>query len=931
MSHPYDPFLESVTKPAQYLGGEFHSIRKAWEDTPIHVALGFPDAYEIGMSHLGLRILYDILNAVPAIAAERVFAPWRDLEEKLREHQVSLVSLESARPLKDFDVLGFSLQYELTFTNILNMLDLAGLPIRSADRDNRHPLVVAGGPVATQPEPLAPFIDCFVIGDGERYFQRLIESYVAWRDEGVPRQEILIRLSRLGGIYCPSLYDVELEGLTGQLVVGKPKHDGVPPRVERKIVEDINAYPFPSRGPVPSTEIVFDRFSMEIARGCTEGCRFCQAGMIYRPVRERSPDQIIDTVLDAIREGGFDEAAITSLSTADFSCVSPLVKKLMERLKEEKVSLSVSSLRAYGLSGDLLEAISSVRNTSLTFAPEAGTQRMRDVVNKNISEEDMERSAHAVFSKGWKRCKLYFMIGLPTEEDADVLGIAHTARKYLEIAGTYSGRARCEITASVSSHVPKPHTPFQWARMDDIPEILRKQGLLQAEARDPRIKLKWHDAKTSHVEAILTRGDRRMADLIEYAFRSGCRFDGWSSDTFDVWMRGLEELRIDKYVYLRTIPLDARLPWDHIDVGLAPGFLAKEYQRALKNRLSPPCGKPFRAKVHPTNLEDAIADKRRLVCFDCGIACDMTKMREERLEFLTQLEAFKKQEKQDRPQEAQEGTGVAREPGSAPLKLARERQRMPRTAIVNRCSVRYRLLFTKLGPARLLSHLDVVRLLPRIFRRAALPMTYTLGFHPKPKMTFSPALSLGWASRGELLDIFLEGELEPPEVLSRLNRSSPEGMEFLAGQRLANGDLPLSRLLHAAEYWVDLPEERRDLDSVSERLEQIRSGKPVEIYRAKAMEKGPIEVSSAILSAALDPAQRRLQFLLRLSPSPAPRPDDLAAWVCEAQWAPKAIERRSLWCDLALLGRERALVSPLDLEKIRAQGVLEAAPVPVAP
>ena len=914
MTHPYATFLGSVTKPAQYLGGELHSIRKAWEEAPVRVALAFPDAYEIGMSHLGLRILYSLLNSVPGIAAERVFAPWRDLEEKLREHRVPLVSLENARPLKDFDVLGFSLQYELTFTNILNMLELSGLPLRSVERDNRHPLVVAGGPVATQPEPLSPFMDCFLIGDGEYYFQRLIESYVAWRDEGRSRQEILVRLSRLGGIYCPSLYEVELEDLTGQLVVGKPKQEGVPPRVERKIVKDINAYPFPSRGPVPSTEIVFDRFSMEIARGCTEGCRFCQAGMIYRPVRERSPDQIINTVLDAIREGGFDEAAITSLSTADFSCVSPLVKKLMEKLKEEKVSLSVSSLRAYGLSEDLLEEIATVRNTSLTFAPEAGTQRMRDVVSKNISEEDMEKSAHAVFSRGWKRCKLYFMIGLPTEEDADVLGIAPTAQKYLEIAELYNGRKSCEITASVSSHVPKPHTPFQWARMDDLPEILRKQKLLQGEARDPRIKLKWHDAKTSHVEAIVTRGDRRIADVIEYAFRKGCRFDSWSSENFDVWMQGLEELQIDKGIYLRTLPMDARLPWDHIDVGLAPGFLSKEYQRALKNRLSPPCGKPFRAKVHPTNLEDAIADKRRLVCFDCGIACDMTKMREERVQFLTQLEAFKKPEG-----EAPSGASAAR---AQPSKLVCERHRRPRTAIVNGCSTKYRLLFTKQGPSRFLSHLDIVRLLPRVFRRAALPMTYTLGFHPKPKMTFSPALPLGCASRGELLDVFLEGEVEPSEVLLRLNGTSPEGIEFLAGEKLTKQDLPLSRLLHAAEYVVDSPQDLHDLDLLSERLEWIRTAKPVEIYRAKAMEKGPIEVLSAILSAGLDLPQRQLQFLLRLNLSPTPRPADLATWLCGAQCAPQATERRSLWCDLGLLGQKRAWVSPLDLGEIRAQAVL---------
>jgi radical SAM-linked protein len=462
------------------------------------------------------------------------------------------------------------------------------------------------------------------------------------------------------------------------------------------------------------------------------------------------------------------------------------------------------------------------------------------------------------------------------------------------------------VTASVSSHVPKPHTPFQWARMDDLPEIVRKQGILQADAAGSRVRLKWHDARTSHLEAIITRGDRRIADLIELAFRRGCRFDGWSDHfRFETWMEGLEELGIDKHAYLRTIPIDARLPWDHIDVGLAPGFLAKEYQRALKDRLSPPCGKPFRAKVHPTNVEDAAADKKRLVCFDCGIACDLTKMREERIEFLTKLGALR------RPDAAADGEMPA---GPEEVRAIRARNRRPRTAITNRASTRYRLLFTKLGRSRYLSHLDLVRLLPRIFRRAALPMSYSLGFHPKPRLTFSPALALGWGSRGELLDIHIEGEADPEGILARLNRSAPEGLEFLAARRLEDADAPLPRVVQVAEYAVDLPDGRGPLATALERLESIRSGLAVEILRGKAPEAGPIEVSGAILSAEIDDARRRLRIAIRLDAPPCPRPDDLSSWLCGVRVRPAGIERVGLW---HFREAGAGLVSPLDLEAIR--------------
>ena len=902
-SHPYGAFLHEIQKPARYIGGEFHSIRKPWRETSIHVALAFPDLYEIGMSHLGLRILYDQLNADPRIAAERVFAPWKDLERKLRENELPLVSLESARPLADFDVIGFSLQYELTYTNVLNMLDLSGLPLRSEARDGRHPLVVAGGPQAAQPEPMAPFIDAFLVGDGEHHFARFLESFMRWREEGLNRREILVRLAGLGGVYCPSLYDTEVEARTGGTVVGSPRHEGVPTRVRRNIVPDLVPYPFPSLGPVPSMEIVFDRFSMEIGRGCTEGCRFCQAGILYRPVRERSPDEILDTLAEAIRGSGYDAVSLTALSTADFSCISPLVRKLMDHLREEKVSLAVSSLRAYGLPDDLLDSIAEVRNTSLTLAPEAGSARLRDVINKNISEEDMQRSAHAIFSRGWKRCKLYFMIGLPTEEDTDVLAIIETARKYLEIGRQYRRGAGCEITASVSTHVPKPHTPFQWARMDSIPEILRKQALLQKGAEGTRILLKWHDAESSHLEGILSRGDRRVADLVERAFQDGCRFDGWSSEfRFDVWMRGLEDLGLERSAYLREIPLDSRLPWDHIETGIDPGFLAKEYRRALDGMRSPPCGKPVGAKVHATNLEDASSDTRKLVCHGCGLECDLEALKEGRSDFLRRLQAF------GRPCAGSPAEGAG---GAGSLDDLRARNRRPRTAIVNKTFTRYRLLHTKLDKVRFLSHLDIVRMMPRLFRRAGLSMTYSLGFHPKPRMTFSPALPLGWGSRGELFDAYLEEGIEPAELLERLNRASPAGLGFLDARALAADDAPLSRLIHAADYAVALPGDA-PREKVAEKLSLLGSGEHLEVLRRKAgRERILTAAPRSVLSATLDEAGLWLFIRLRLDTSPVLRPDDICRFVLGSPCFPQAVERRALW----YTGVEVA--SPMDLEKIR--------------
>ncbi|WP_437951029.1 TIGR03960 family B12-binding radical SAM protein [Sorangium sp. So ce296] len=835
--HPYASFLDQVEKPARYAGGEVGSVVKDWASVEARVCLAFPDVYDIGMSHLGFKILYKLLNDDPRTLAERCYAPWVDMEAQLVKRGLPLVSLESARPLRDFDVVGFSLQFELTYSNILTMLHLGGVPLRAEDRGEDDPIVIAGGPTATHPEPIAPFLDALVIGDGEEKATEVALTWTRLKREGVPRRERLIAIARLGAVYVPSLYATRLDPDTGLVVVDRPLVDGIPFPVERALV-DLNQYPFPDESPTGGPEAIFDRMSIEIARGCTEGCRFCQAGMIYRPVRERDPEQIVDTVMRAVQKSGQDEVSLTALSTADVSCISPLVKKVTDRLTKERISLGVSSLRAYGLEPDLLDELKRVRATGLTFAPEAGTQRMRDVVNKNVTEEQLLETAERVFSRGWGKMKLYFMIGLPTETDEDVRGIVETGARAAGAGRRAAGKGKpVDVTVSVSTHVPKPHTPFQWAAMDTLAEVGRKQQLLKDTVRPYRaVTLKTHEAHASVLEGIFARGDRPLADVLERAWRSGARFDSWDDQLkLSVWEEAFAHFGVDRSRYLGTLPVTARLPWDHIDVGLEEGFLAKEYRKALQSRLSPPCGKVAGTFVHHTNLEDARADTRRLVCYDCGVACDMTQMREERLTFLDRLGAHKRSlpvltgaaasppaDAAPSPAAASSPAepahlGGAESPPAGAAELPRESAEDPSRAEAaapprakprapapkGRGGFRYRFRFEKTGPMALLGHLDVVRELPRVLRRVGAPMTYTAGFHPKPDMTFSPALSLGVISLDEYVDLRLERDLDPAALealVASMSAASPRGLAFRGAVKLGPEDPALSKLIAGARY-----------------------------------------------------------------------------------------------------------------------------------
>ncbi|MEJ7601042.1 MAG: TIGR03936 family radical SAM-associated protein, partial [Kofleriaceae bacterium] len=656
--------------------------------------------------------------------------------------------------------------------------------------------------------PIAAFIDAAFIGEAEELLPSVIVAWAALRREiraGTrTRPDALAELASRFPLYVPSLYATETDEATGMTVVGAPLDPRVPARVSRAMVRDLDAFPFPSDTPVPYAEAVFERASVEIARGCTEGCRFCQAGMIYRPVRERSPQSIADSLISGVDRAGYEETGLTCLSTADFSSITPLVKQLAGELRKRGVSMSVASLRAYGLNEDLLDELALTRISGLTFAPEAGTQRMRDVVNKNVTEAHVEESSRRVFSRGWHRLKLYFMIGLPTEEDDDVRGIVETGQRMIRIGREYVGR-RAEVTISVSSHVPKPHTPLQWCAQDAEVEIRRKQNILRHWAREPGLRVKHHHSGISFVEGVLSRGDRRIADAIESVWRAGARFDGWD-EVFELerWTQAFAAHGIDTASYLATRPVTARLPWDHIDVGLEDGFLLGEYRKALKGRASPPCGKVAGMLIHHTNLAEADPDRRKLVCYDCGVACDLSRMREDRLVALRTLGATER----PTPRAPVVGEGdvdVSERGGGSPAESDRqlrnrENERAERVRLAGHVGsgiayTTYRLKFAKVGRAAFLGHLDLGRLLARSFRRADLSLAMTRGFSPKPRISFGPALGLGIPSLGELVDVDLEHvptgkrsweaseadprvELSADEVRERLLTVCPPGIEI---------------------------------------------------------------------------------------------------------------------------------------------------------
>jgi radical SAM family uncharacterized protein len=597
-----EPLLAQVQKPARYIGGEDGAVSPIHAPGKVAWLLLYPDTYEVGQPNQGLQILYEILNERADAVAERSFAPWLDLDQLMRRHALPLFSLESHRPAGSFDVMAFNLAAELVYTNVLNCIDLAGVPVRAADRRPSDPLVMAGGHAAFNPEPLADFVDVFVMGDGEEVVGEINEVVRGWivsgRTEG-SRSQVLRELSHVTGVYVPSLYDVAYDG--PDLVAVTPRFADVPALVAKRTVADLGDWPYPKRPMVPLTEVVHDRLNVEVFRGCTRGCRFCQAGMITRPVRERPAEQVRTMVREGLRLTGYDEVALTSLSTADFSGIERVVADTVDDPTScGQVSVSLPSLRVDAFTVGIAAQVAKARRSGLTFAPEAGTWRMRQVINKLISEDDLYGAVESAYSQGWGRMKLYFLTGLPTESDDDTLGIAELAKKCVAIGKQHTGRA--SVTVSLGGFVPKAHTPFQWFGQNTVEELRRKVGLLRdATAKAKGVQLKWHDPRASVIEGLASRGDRRIGAVIERVWRAGGVFQEWS-ECFDLQMwedaMAAEGLSLDWYVFRHRDEREV-LPWDHISAGLHHDFLWQDWQDAL--------------------AEHGLEDCRWTPCYDCGV------------------------------------------------------------------------------------------------------------------------------------------------------------------------------------------------------------------------------------------------------------------------------------------------------------------------
>ena len=592
-----DEILLKIEKPARYIGNEVNSVMKDPEKVDIRFAMCFPDVYEIGMSHLGIQILYDMFNRREDVWCERVYSPWVDLDAVMREQKIPLFALESQDPVKEFDFLGITLQYEMCYTNILQILDLSGIPLHADARTDSDPIVIGGGPCAYNPEPLAEFFDLFYIGEGETVYDQLLDAYKANKQAGGSRKEFLEMACRVEGIYVPSFYRTEYHE-DGTIAKVYPVYPGAPERVKKQAAVTMADTPYPKDPVVPYIKVTQDRVVLEVQRGCIRGCRFCQAGMIYRPTRERDVEQLKEYAYQMLKSTGHEEISLSSLSTSDYSELKELVDFLMEECKGKGINISLPSLRIDAFSLDVMSRIQDVRKSSLTFAPEAGSQRMRNVINKGLTEEDIIHGAGQAFEGGWNKVKLYFMLGLPTETEEDMEAIAsladRVARRYYEIPKERRN-GKCQITASSSFFIPKPFTPFQWARMFTNEEYIARAAVVKHaflnQLNKKSLRYNWHDAEVTVLEGVFARGDRRTGAVIEEAYRIGCIYDSWT-ECFDneKWMKAFENTGIDIEFYnLRERKADEIFPWDFIDIGVTKEFLRKEWERAMKAEVTPNC------------------------------------------------------------------------------------------------------------------------------------------------------------------------------------------------------------------------------------------------------------------------------------------------------------------------------------------------------
>jgi radical SAM family uncharacterized protein/radical SAM-linked protein len=772
--------LPYVDKPARYLGNELNVIHKPLEDVNLRFAIAFPEVYEIAMSSQAINILYHQINLIEGVWAERVFAPWIDAEEKLRAHQIPINSLESFSPLQDFDIIGFTLQYELTYTNILNMLDLAGIPLFSKDRGENDPIILGGGPCSCNPEPLAPFFDAFYIGDAESGISELCHLLTESKKSGDSRKQTLETMSELRGLYIPSFYkdNYDKDGIFNGLNPVQPHY---PLKIQTQIVKELTNESYPEKPLVPLIEVTHDRLAVEVMRGCTEGCRYCNAGMIYRPIRERNEDDIVKYTREVLKQTGYEEISFLSLSISDYSTLNSLLRKEREVLAGEKINFSFPSMRLDSFSEEIAEFARTIRKSGFTFAPEAGSDRLRKVINKNISDDDLIKATKIAVENGWKTLKFYFMIGLPTETKEDVEAIGDLIERVI-----FETRkiGKVQLNVSVSPHSPKSHTPFQWEKQDTKEEFLDKIYLLKQKLNKyKQVKLSWRDPEVSQIECILGRGDRRLAAGIYNAWKNGARFDGWNEHfDYEEWKNAFIDSGLDIIKYVEEIPVENSLPWDHIDKGITKSFLKKEKENAYREQPSVDC-------------KDGS-------CFGCGI------QRKNGFSGLT--ECYNKEE------------NIPVSHSTSTTDLVKPTEKLTNTEKgeeQERQSYHYRIQFTKDGYSKYLGHFDIVRVFERAFRRAKIDVVHSQGFNPRPKLSFSPPLRLGYTSAAEYVDIQVYEE-SGAVIKEKLNNNLPDGIKILNLIPVKSSLPSLMASIDAMEYQINLTDRKISKSTIDQFLSE---------------------------------------------------------------------------------------------------------------